>query len=46
MQHYYGIFAQSRPTSEWVNPIDNGLVFIELGTRDAIKVKLNIFLII
>jgi hypothetical protein len=39
MINYYGIFAQSKPTSEWVNSFDNGLVFCELGTKDSIKVK-------
>ncbi|KAF7639624.1 CRAL-TRIO domain-containing protein [Meloidogyne graminicola] len=37
MLHYYRIFAQSKPNFDWVNSFDNGLVFVEMGVKDAIK---------
>lgn len=37
MRHFYGIFCQSRPRTDWVNAHDNGLVFVEAGVSDAIK---------
>jgi len=34
---YHSIFTQSQPQGDWVNPKDNGIVFIETGVADPAK---------